>query len=247
MLSDMNSSTKLSPRKYPVSITAYLETRNDWIVSVTDDPNSISPEKTDKIFTFNARSFEEVADPRNWESLMHQLDLFEMRAQLLDIENEEQAMSFLQTYGPLALHGRTYAGEAAPVRLSRLLWHIDRHKAYLYEGSVKNHLAANARKAPDATVIAVFDLYASMPLEAKLIIGEKPTAAVICKDIEEAFRAIALLSRLEGFKLGKCKHCKKSFQRTTARKTKYCGDRCRSAATSERHRARLRRKAKWRA
>jgi len=239
MLSDMNSSRKLSPRKYPVSITACLETRNDWIVSVTDAPNPLDVDNPDKIFTFNARSFVEAADPRNWESPMHQLDLFEMRAQLLRIENEEHALSFLQTYGPLALHGRTYAGEAAPVRLSRLLWHIDRHKAYLYEGSVKKHLAGNARKAPDATIVAFFDLYASMPLEAKLIIGEKPMAAVICKDIEEASRAIALLSRLEGFKLGKCKHCDKSFQRTTARRTRYCGNRCRSAATSERHRARL--------
>jgi hypothetical protein len=244
MLSDMNSSPKLSPRKFPVSITASLETRNDWIVSVTDDPNPINPETTDRIFTFNARSFVEAADPRNWESPMHHLDLFEMRAQLLTIENEEHALSFLRTYGPLALQGRTYAGETAPVRLSRLLWHIDRHTAYLYEGSVKKHLAGNARKALDATIVAVFDHYASMPLEAKLIIGEKSSAAVICKDIEEASRAIALLSRLEGFKLGKCKHCRKMFQRITARKTRYCGDRCRSAATSERHRLKLKRKAK---
>jgi hypothetical protein len=249
---------------FAVSVAAFLETRDDWVVSVTDNQRDLADGawvfnlEQDPIFTFSVRAMldgcQEVQP--DWSAHNHRLGINEMGERFLAIETVEDAAAFLQRYGPLYL-SEPYRGGTEPIRLSTVLQHVDRHKAFLEKGTVrataKESLAVaqilgyqlgdkiqdQIFRDADFGVLANFaldtlDFYATTPLNLELPYRGNLVATAVCKTVEEGMRAFVFLSRLAGREYRRCGHCKKLFKKRTKR-SRICGEKCMSAATSKRY------------
>jgi hypothetical protein len=260
-------------KAFTVDIVALFETRDDWILSVIDDPKDLTEGadiarlEDDPIFTFSVRALidhrpgDAVGRPRDLLPHICRLDLSEMGERFLAIETAEQAAAFLQTYGPLH-YSVPYRGGNEPIRLSAVIQHVERHKAFLDKGTVRMNAkeyravaellgyqrrvltSDEVRNDADLSTVAnlaldSLDSYAAAPLSLELPHNGKLLATAVCKTVEEGMRAFVLLSRLAKDRWRICKHCGRVFERRTAR-SRMCSAKCISAATSEKYNKKLR-------
>jgi hypothetical protein len=196
-------------------IEGLLRTFSDWQVSMSRD--------ADPEFSFSLAPARQL-EGGGIENELRVCDVFELRDEFFVVRTPEQALAFLQAFGPFQLKEQ-FGNVAAPIRFSKLMEWRDRYQDALVRSTENIH-----RRYSGDQQIAEFitNLYLWQPQNIEVPFGQPPRGRIACKDIEDSLRAAVFLDRLLGdIQWQNCarEDCRIPF-RLAGKRTLYCSTDC---------------------
>ncbi|MES2219416.1 MAG: hypothetical protein V4587_00430 [Acidobacteriota bacterium] len=230
-------------RKYTLQIDPFLESRSEWHVSMSEEPD---PE-----FTFVLRfpphwalPLEKGATPfdmakRGWT--FKEADVFDVRAVVFAIKSPSDALECFRRFGPWRLPERL-ATKADPIKWSQLQLEREFYEDALLHRSVEN---LNRTYEGEELIEGIQNMYLWQPLPAELLFSAPYIEIVRCWDLQTALRASIFLDRMEGFIWRRCarKDCETLYKVSSKRQRLYCKTYCAHLANLRAKRNALRKAA----
>ena len=208
----------MSKRTISFSVEAFIETRDEWRVTVSGDP--------DPVFSFHLVPAKAITTTQGsgWEiAPWRHLDAFQVRDRLLEINGVDDAKRFFEAFGPWRLD-KIHGCNAPPISYSTVL----QRKAFFEDALQRRCMGSPEGKDTDSVVAWTVSSSPFWPLEVTLLLGESAGCEARCKDCGDAVRAAVFLSAMEGLTWFPCARtgCKRIWEQVDKRRKRFCSEAC---------------------